>query len=68
MGECDLVSSWEGADRFGVTVETVQSWVRRGRIPYIRRSRWILRFIMVYVESAITREAQEGESHVHAEN
>ncbi len=66
MSQSDLVTSREVADRFGVTVETVQSWVRRGRIPHIRPSRRIVRFNMVDVERAITREAQERESHAHA--
>lgn len=66
MSGSELVTTQDVAERFGVTVETVQAWVRRGRIPHIRPSRRIVRFNMVDVERAITREAREGEGHVHA--
>ncbi len=59
MRQSDLVTSQDIADRFGVTVETVQSWVRRGRVPYIRPSRRVVRFRMEDVERSITRGLQE---------
>ena len=48
------------ADRFGVTVPTVNRWVREGRIPYFRPTQRVVRFDLSEVEKAIAQPAQQG--------
>lgn len=55
-----LVDSDEVARRFGVTVGTVNRWVREGVIPCIRPSRRIVRFDLQAVEQAVTKASQEA--------
>ena len=54
--DCDLVTAECVAERFGVTVGTVNSWVRDGRVPYIRVSRRTVRFRLNEVEQALTHQ------------
>jgi excisionase family DNA binding protein len=54
------------AEHFGVTVATVYTWTRQGRIPCIRPSRGVVRFRMDEVERAIAQPSQERESNVYA--
>ena len=51
---CDLVTAERVAERFGVTVGTVNSWVRGGLVAYIRVSRRTVRFRLDQVEQALT--------------
>ena len=55
----ELVDAATLAERFSVTVATVNAWVREGRIPYIRASRKVIRFIMTDVEAALTHKHLE---------
>lgn len=48
------------AAHFGVTVGTVNKWVRGGRIPFIRPSRRVVRFYIDEVEEALRCQAKEG--------
>lgn len=48
-----LVDSAALARRFGVTVGTVNGWVRRGLVPFIRPSRRVVRFNLEKVEQAL---------------
>lgn len=54
-----LVTANQVAARFGVSVTTVNSWVRAGRIPCVRPSRRVVRFDLDAVEQAIARPAKE---------
>lgn len=54
-----LATANQVATRFGVSVTTVNSWVREGRIPCIRPSRRVVRFDLDAVEQAIARPAKE---------
>lgn len=49
-----LYTTEEIAKHFGVTVETVQGWVRKQRIPCVRPSRRIIRFNLDDVEKTLT--------------
>ena len=49
----DLVTSNAIAKHFGVTVGTINRWVRDNRIPYVRPSRRIVRFRIKEVEAAL---------------
>ena len=52
-----------------MTVATVNNWVREGRIPYIRASRKVVRFVLVDVEAALSHKPQErAESKQEREN
>lgn len=46
------------ARHFGVTVETVNRWVREQRIPCIRPSRNVVRFYLRHVEQALSERAR----------
>ena len=50
----ELVDVETVAKHFGVGVRTINDWVRRGRIPYLRPSRKVVRFNMAEVEAALT--------------
>ena len=69
-----LVAAEAIAEHFGVTVDTVTSWVRRRLIPCIRPSRRIVRFRLSDVERALTCPAvgagrgRETESGKQLEN
>lgn len=54
-----LVTAEEIARHFGVTVNTVYTWVRQGRIPHIRPSGGVIRFRLQDVERELTRAATE---------
>lgn len=54
----DLVTARIVAGRFGVSVATVNRWVREHRIPFIRPSRRIVRFNLESVETAISESAR----------
>ncbi len=61
MTESRLVTADEVAERFGVSVGTVNQWVRQRRIPCIRPTRKTVRFRLDDVERAITTpKADEG--------
>ena len=49
------VTARDVAEHFGVTVETVNRWVRERRIPHIRISRRVVRFDLVDVEHVLRR-------------
>jgi len=53
------------AKHFGVTVETVNRWVRQNRIPYLRPSRRIVRFHLEEVERALREHARQSEGGDH---
>lgn len=57
MSDSELVTAEVIAEQFGVTVQTVNDWVRRGRIPCIRPSRKVVRFRLDDVERAIEQPA-----------
>lgn len=63
MANNQLVDSAALARRFNVTVGTVNGWVRRGLVPFIRPSRRVVRFNLAKVEEALEgrklREARE---------
>ena len=48
------------AEHFGVSVTTVNSWVRAGRIPCVRPSRRVVRFDLDAVEQAIARPVKDS--------
>lgn len=56
MNTIELVDAAKLAERFSVTVATVNNWVREGRIPYIRASRKIVRFVLADVEAALSHK------------
>ena len=45
------------ATHFGVTVPTVNRWVRERRIPFVRISRRVVRFRIDEVESVLRQDA-----------
>ena len=53
-----LVTASHVAEHFGVSVETVNLWVRQRRIPFIRPTRRIVRFRIADIE----RELEERSS------
>lgn len=55
-----LVTTEAVAVHFGVSIGTVNVWVRKGRIPCVRASRRIIRFRLADVEEALTRPAVEA--------
>ncbi len=59
MNTIELVDATMLAERFVVTVATINAWVREGRIPYIRASRKIVRFVLADVEAALSHEPPE---------
>ena len=60
MHSDSLVSSDEIASHFGVTVGTVNAWVREDRIPYIRVSRRVIRFRISEVERAVSSKSKRA--------
>ena len=50
------VTAREVATYFGVTVETVNRWVREERIPFVRVSRRVVRFHLSEVERVLRHE------------
>ena len=61
MSDSELVTTQQVAIRFGVTVETICRWVRKGKIPCIRPSRRTMRFRLKDVEVFLS-QARAGES------
>jgi len=62
MEQGPLVTARDLAAYFGVTVETVNRWVRENRVPFIRASRRVVRFRIAEVERVLRgRSAKEGE-------
>lgn len=55
-----FVRSHQIAERYGVTVETVRAWARRGWIPCLRAGRRLLLFDPVEVDRALKQ-------HIHRE-
>ena len=53
MHTADLVTSKTVARHFGVSISTVNRWVREERIPYVRPSRRIVRFRLDDIERAL---------------
>lgn len=47
------VTARELSEYFGVTVETINRWVRERRVPFIRPSRRTVRFHLADVEKAL---------------
>jgi len=56
MTDMPPVTARELAVYFGVTVATVNRWVRERRIPFIRASRRVVRFHIPEVERALIAE------------
>lgn len=52
-----LVDARAIAELFHVTVETVRTWTRQGRIPHMRPSRGTVRYSVEAVRAAIERPA-----------
>ena len=48
-----LLTSRQIAEQFGVTVDTVRTWVRQGRIPFVRVTRRTIRFDPAQVVAAL---------------
>ena len=48
-----LVTAERIADRFGVSVGTVNAWVRKRLIPFVRVTRKTVRFSLAEVEAAL---------------
>lgn len=63
MIEDRLITTRELAEQFGVCDETVQTWVRQGRIPCFRPSRKVIRFRMNDVERALMQAVSEEEGN-----
>lgn len=58
-----LLTTYDLARRYGVSVATIRRWVRQGRVPFIRASRRVVRFDLVAVENALTKTiAREGDA------
>ncbi|HUU94498.1 MAG TPA: helix-turn-helix domain-containing protein [Phycisphaerae bacterium] len=53
-----LVTSDRLAEHFTVSVETVRTWVRQRRIPFLRVSRKVIRFRIAEVERALSQRAE----------
>jgi len=53
-----LVTAERVAEHFGVSVGTVNAWVRARRIPCLRPSRRVVRFHLSEVESALQQVIQ----------
>lgn len=62
MTHTALVTTEQVARFFGVSVRTVNAWVREGRIPVVRPSRKTVRFRLSDVEHALTQRARQSES------
>lgn len=60
MKNTRLITADAIALRFGVTVRTVNRWVRDGAIPYLRPSRRVVRFDLELVERALAKRAAEA--------
>jgi len=56
-----FVDARELAERLGVSVRTIRSWQRTGRIPYVRAGRRVL-FDVAAVETAL-REGEAPSDH-----
>ncbi len=54
-----LATADDVARRFGVTVSTVNRWVRDGVIPCVRPSRRIVRFNLGEVERTVAKSPTE---------
>ena len=60
----DLVDASKIAEIFGVTIQTVQTWTRQGRIPCIRPTQMTVRYRLADVERALTCPAtSSGRQH-----
>ncbi len=59
MTQTALVTTEQVASFFGVSVRTVNAWVRDGRIPVVRPSRKTVRFRLSDVEDALTQYVRE---------
>jgi len=57
-----LVTAEQVAEHFGVTVGTVNAWVRHHRIPCVRPSRRVVRFYLSEVESALRQGVQNNDA------
>ena len=56
----DLVSSQVVARHFNVTVETVNRWVREGKVPHMKPSRKVIRFRLDDVIRHVERSTNGG--------
>ncbi len=56
MDADELVTADVIAEHYGVSVGTVNGWVRQKRIPCVRPSRRIVRFRLSDVEQAVTQQ------------
>ncbi len=56
--DSDLVTTAEVAKRYGVTVCTVNEWVRQGRIPCVRATQKTVRFRLFDIENAFEQPAR----------
>lgn len=57
MKATTLITAEEIARHFGVTVPTVNRWVRRGLIPCVRVTRKVVRFDIATVREALAAQA-----------
>jgi len=55
-----LVDASAIARRFGVTVATIHTWTRQGRIPCIRPTHSTVRYSIEAVERALMRPARSA--------
>ncbi len=63
MPNDSLVTAERVADHFGVSVSTVNAWVRKRLIPFVRVTRKTVRFSIVEVETTL-HSAGRGETSV----
>lgn len=61
-----LVTAKNIAERFGVTIDTVYSWTRQGRIPCIKPSPGTVRYDLIEVERALHRPPRPAQKEVVA--
>lgn len=62
MANEQLGTAEDVARRFGVSVATVNRWVRNGAIPCFRPSRRVVRFDIVAVEHALAKLGRDYSS------
>ncbi len=59
MSTDSLVTASRVAEHFGVSVGTVNGWVRQRRIPCVRLSRRVVRFRLLELEEALRQPVQK---------
>lgn len=60
MIKSDLVPASVIAERWGVSLQTVNHWVRQGRIPCLRPTRKVIRFDVDAVDAALQQPMRKA--------